>query len=142
VKAKPPAKGNGAYFRVPNYKRFQHYKDRRPPWIKLHVAIFDDMEFGALPDDVKWHVVGIWVLASKLDNCVPFDAEWVTKKIDAVTPVDLEGLASLGWIKRCKKPRRKRGASTALADSKQGATSETETETEAKGEERPDGAPF
>lgn len=27
------------HFKVRNWEQFQHYKDRNPPWIKLHFAL-------------------------------------------------------------------------------------------------------
>jgi hypothetical protein len=35
---------------IKNWSEFQHYKDRNPPWIKLHRALLDDYAFAALPD--------------------------------------------------------------------------------------------
>jgi len=32
------------FLAVKNFERFQHYKDRNPPWIKLHAAVLDDYE--------------------------------------------------------------------------------------------------
>jgi hypothetical protein len=29
------------YLRVKNWSEFQHYKDRNPPWIKLHRTLLD-----------------------------------------------------------------------------------------------------
>src|SRR5690606_19747530 len=34
------------YLTVKNFERFQHYKDRNPPWIKLYNDLLDDYEFG------------------------------------------------------------------------------------------------
>jgi DNA-binding NarL/FixJ family response regulator len=33
-------------YSVKNFERFQHYKDRSPPWIKLYNELLDDYEFG------------------------------------------------------------------------------------------------
>ncbi len=63
-------------FSVKNFERFQHYKDRSPPWIKLYNELLDDYGFGRLPDASKMHLVAIWLLASRNDNKIPHDAEW------------------------------------------------------------------
>jgi hypothetical protein len=86
------------YFRVVNFEKHQHYKKRRPPWVKLHAEVLDDYEFLRLPDASKSHVMLIWVLASKLDNRIPFDADFVGQKIGATEPVRLELLAQQGFI--------------------------------------------
>lgn len=85
-------------FAVKNFDRFQHYKDRSPPWIKLYNELFDDYEFSALPDALKGQLIMIWLLASRMDNCIPYDAVWVGKRIGATDPVDLDGLAERGFI--------------------------------------------
>jgi hypothetical protein len=59
------------YLRVKNWAEFQHYKDRNPPWIKLHRALLDDYEFARLPDASKAHLVLIWLLASQSDGRIP-----------------------------------------------------------------------
>ncbi len=115
------------YVAVVNFERFQHYKDRNPPWIKLHAALLDDYEFGRLQDASKMHLVGIWILASKTDNHVPADPEWITKRIGARTKVDLEVLISAGFLVRLRR------ASDALADGKQSARLEEESRGETEG---------
>lgn len=42
------------FLRVKNFDRFQHYKDRTPPWIKLYNDLLDDYDFSCLPDAEKW----------------------------------------------------------------------------------------
>jgi hypothetical protein len=32
------------YFTVKNWLKHQHYKDRRPPWIKLHLSRIDGLK--------------------------------------------------------------------------------------------------
>ena len=85
-------------FSVKNFERFQHYKDRSPPWIKLYNELLDDYEFGRLPDASKFHLVAIWLLASRSENKIPFDPVWVGKRIDANQPVDLVLLATRGFL--------------------------------------------
>jgi hypothetical protein len=85
-------------FSVKNFERFQHYKDRSPPWIKLYNELLDDYEFGVLPDASKFHLVAIWLLASRSENKIPYDQEWVSRRINASGTVDLEGLARCGFI--------------------------------------------
>jgi|ERR1051325_3826297 hypothetical protein len=85
-------------FSVKNFEKFQHYKDRAPPWIKLYNGLLEDYEFGGLPDASKMHLIAIWLLASRSDNKIPFDAKWVSNRINATEPVDLALLAKRGFI--------------------------------------------
>jgi hypothetical protein len=48
-----------------NWESFQHYKDRRPPWIKLHKSILDDRAFMRLPTASKALAPMLWLLASE-----------------------------------------------------------------------------
>ena len=36
--------------RVKNWSAFQHYRHRRPPWIKLHRGLLDDFAWHRLPE--------------------------------------------------------------------------------------------
>jgi hypothetical protein len=114
-----------SYLRVRNYEQFQHYKDRDPPWIKLYYWLLDDYAFAKLSDPSKWHLVGIFLLASRCGNRIAADAMWVRKKIGAKTPVDLATLEAAGFLEK---------VDDALAACKQPARPETETETEAETE--------
>lgn len=48
-----------------NWSEFQHYKDRRPPWIKLHKALLDDRDFHALQDASRALAPDLWLIASE-----------------------------------------------------------------------------
>ena len=86
------------YFGVRNWEEFQHYKDRDPSWIKLYNRLLDDYAFGLLPDSRKWHLIGIFLLASRHNNRVPRDPHWVSRKIGAQVPVDLGVLERAGFL--------------------------------------------
>jgi hypothetical protein len=114
--------------RVKDYDRFQHYKDRSPPWIKLYNSLLEDYDFSCLPDASKWHLIAIWLLASRTDNVLPDDAKWLNRMTGATTPIDVEHLVSTGFIERYDTD------SGALAPGKQSACLEREKETEGEGE--------
>ena len=86
-------------FSIKNFEKFQHYKDRSPPWIKLYNDLLENYEFGALPDASKAHLIAIWLLASRSANKIPYDARWVAGHINATEPVDLKSLIDAGFIK-------------------------------------------
>jgi hypothetical protein len=48
-----------------NWDKFQHYKDRCPPWIKLHRDILNDRLFSNLPIASKALAPLLWLLASE-----------------------------------------------------------------------------
>ena len=54
--------------KIKNWSKFQHFKDRRPPWIKLYRDILDDKQWHALDGDAAKLLVNIWLLASEDDG--------------------------------------------------------------------------
>ena len=107
-----------------NWEKFQHYKDRLPPWIKLHRELLTDRAFMQLPIASKALAPLLWLLASESKDGT-FDAsdEELMFRLH-VTAKDLQGVQPLidkGFFVV---------ASPALADCTQVATPETETERE------------
>lgn len=58
-----------------NWERFQHYKDRSPPWVKLHKSLLDDRVFMRLPIASKALAPLLWLLASESKDGA-FDASF------------------------------------------------------------------
>ena len=118
------------FLKVANWEEYQHYKDRNPPWIKLHNQLLDSYEFCSLPDASKAHLIAIWMLASRSNNKLPHDTNWISRKISASEDVDLDLLIDSGFLEYIEPKQQVKSASNALADSKQNACLETEGETE------------
>ena len=121
------------YYRVKNWEKFQHYKDRNPPWIKLHNSLMTDPDFLCLQDASKLHLIMIWLFASRSENKITTDEKLLTRLLMLDKQVDLSPLVSAGFLipyDNCLQD-----ASTTLADRLQLASPETEqsraeTETE------------
>lgn len=113
------------YFRVRNWDKFQHYKNRNPPWIKLHTELLENYEFASLQDASKLLAMCIWMLAARSDNKMPIDAEWIKNKCNLKSKVDLTPLFDGGFIEEIQElPSAEQDASNVLAARKQIATSE------------------
>ena len=86
---------------VVNWGKFQHYKNRNPPWIKFHTSLLDDYEFQRLPDGAKWQLLLLWLVAARQDNRIPDDREWLASLFH-VTEDDLQMdlLVDRGWLER------------------------------------------
>lgn len=54
-------------YRICNWAKYQHYKDRNPPWIKLHVEILQSEDWVMLDDASRLLAVVCMVVAAK-DN--------------------------------------------------------------------------
>jgi hypothetical protein len=155
----PRQKPQSRYLQIRDLDKYQHYKNRNPPWVKLHGEQLDDYEFQQLPDAVKFHALALTYLAAKTGNKIPNDAAWVAAKIGARDPLDLPALMQIGfleaWQPRLQEPgpgeqlslpegsqevlspspsAASGNASKMLASCKHLASTETETETEGETE--------
>jgi hypothetical protein len=51
--------------KIKNWDEFQHYKDRNPPWIKLHRRLLNDRQFFSLDGECVKTLVLLWMLAAE-----------------------------------------------------------------------------
>jgi len=86
------------YINVVNWEKFQHYKDRDPPWIKLYNSLLDDYEYGCLQDDSKLLLISLFLLAGRNENKIPMDNEWIRKRAMITNEINLDPLLSAGFI--------------------------------------------
>lgn len=83
---------------VPDSHRFQHYKDRCAPWIKLHRDIFTDYAFCRLKDEAKFHLFAIRLLAAQNNNELAYDKVWIERQIGSNSSIDFEVLIKAGFL--------------------------------------------
>ena len=57
--------------KIKNWSKFQHFKDRRPPWIKLYRDILDDIDWHQLDPLASKVLVMCWLIASEYDGQLP-----------------------------------------------------------------------
>ena len=107
------------FFCVKNWARYQHYKRRNPPWIKLYTSLLDDYDFGCLQDASKLLALFVLMLAAKANNRLPLDPAWIQKRTGLEQEPDLQPLFEHGFIVLID-------ASKMLAGCGQVATPETE----------------
>lgn len=105
-----------AFLTIKNWERFQHYRDRAPPWIKLHRSLLDDFEFSQLPDETKAHLVLIWLFASQSRGRVPAEPTFLASKLGLRKAPNLQLLVEQGFLIP------EHDASNVLAERKQGAS--------------------
>jgi hypothetical protein len=56
---------------IKNWKKFQHFKDRKPPWVKLYRDVLDDLEWYELDPLASKVLVMCWLIASEDDGKLP-----------------------------------------------------------------------
>ena len=61
-----------------DWDKFQHYKNRNPPWIKLYRGLLDDHDFYKLPVASRALAPMLWLLASEYHRGI------ITAPMDAV----------------------------------------------------------
>lgn len=109
-----------------NWKEFQHYKDRSPPWIKLHKSLLDNYEFHSLQLASKALAPCYWLLASEhQEGFITVDAKklaWRFRSDEKTIRETVKELISSGFFELVQ------DASVAIADQYQDAMPETETE--------------
>jgi len=109
------------YIQIENWATFQHYKDRDPPWIKLHRSLLLKYEFQCLQDDSKLLLMLLWLLASQLNNKIPADIKYLKENLH-IKKVSLQPLIDSGFI-TCYQDD-----SNPIADCEQSAMLEAEAE--------------
>ena len=109
-----------------NWRDFQHYKDRNPPWIRLHKGLLDNYEFQCLPVASRALAPMLWLLASDaVDGRIDATTEKLAFRLrmtaqevtDALKPLIDKGFFVF-----------EQAASKPLAKRKRSAVPETETE--------------
>jgi len=112
---------------VKNWTEFQHYKDRNPPWVKLHRKLLDDFKFSKLPIASKALAPMLWLLAAEtMDGSITADEEELAHRLRwklADVKAGLSPLFEMGFLILASKP---------IAPRQQVATPETETEGDIK----------
>jgi hypothetical protein len=86
------------FLAIKDFEKFQHYRDRNPPWIKLYATILTDAYFLQLPEAAQAQLMKLWVLASQMGNPLPFSPRLLAGKIGAGRRCYLDLLVSSGFL--------------------------------------------
>jgi hypothetical protein len=83
--------------KVNNWSSLQSYKDRKPPWIRLHKTLLDNFEFHSMSKNARALLPMLWLLASEdkdpTSGIIPYTLEQISFRL-RMTKKDLEsGLA-------------------------------------------------
>lgn len=66
-------------YRIRNWERYQHYKYRDPPWIKLHVKILTSEAWVSLDDTSRSLMLVCLIVAAKTDGVVPNNPDYLQR---------------------------------------------------------------
>lgn len=120
------------YLRVRNWEKFQHYKDRNPPWIKNYIELLnDDDHYRSLTFHRRGILHGLWLAYAASRRQLRDDTVTLTRLLgQRVTTADLQALNQAGFItvgasKPASKPLARRYHSRASARSQEAETERT-----------------
>ncbi len=123
-----------------NWSSFQHYTNRRPPWVKLHHSLLDDYEFHCLPVASKALAPMLWLLASEYQDgkisLTDREVAFRMRMVETDFAEAIEPLIGAGFFNRFNDGRaeRKQVASKMLASKSKCGVTETEREAEKESE--------
>lgn len=94
-----------ASIKINNWEKFQHYKDRRPIWIKLLIEIIEEFDangepkkFFVLPDSAKLSFVLLACLRANYNGKIPYPSDkWLRKRL-GIKKLMLQPLVDTGFI--------------------------------------------
>lgn len=118
------------YLVVKEWRQYQHYHRRNPPWIKLHREMLTSNTWVSMDDASRVLAIAIMLLAAATNNKVPADPEYLKRVAYLNKAPDWSKLVKAGFIEVIGEND---VASTVLADASNvapDARPETETETE------------
>ena len=123
--------------RINNWFKYQHYKNRRPPWIKLYNKLLRKPEFICLQDDSKLLLMLLWLFASTIEDKEPLilgDEKYLKKVLPFNGKVNLQPLIKAGFIEMIadcyQNDSNLRQKTLPETDNTETETDNTETETE------------
>jgi len=121
------------FLRICKWEQYQHYKDRNPPWIKLHREFLTSYTWTVLDDASRLLAVACMILAAETGNKIPLDRDFIQRRTQLRTRPDVRKLIEVGFAEMIDEPELSTVASDLLADASsivQVARPETEAETE------------
>ena len=112
--------------KIKNWSKFQHFKDRRPPWIKLYRDILDDIDWHMLDPLASKVLVMCWLIASEEDGNIP-DIKTLAFRLRMTEKQTSECISKLShWLEQ--------DDINVISERYQDDAPETETETETERE--------
>lgn len=87
-----------AFIRIKGWETYQHYKDRNPPWIKLHNSMLSSETWVSGTDTSRVLAIAIMMLASRTENNIPANGGYLQRVAYLNTVPDLQPLIDIDFI--------------------------------------------
>ena len=101
------------YLAIREWGAYQHYRDRSPPWIKLHRSLLTSPTWVSMDDANRVLAVAIMLLAAATDNRIMADATYIQRVAYLNKRPDWSKLVAIGFLEIIDENG---AASTNLAD--------------------------
>ena len=85
-------------YRIKNWAKFQHYKDRNPPWIKLHVEILQSEDWVTLADASRLLAIVCMIVAAKDNGVIPGNLDYIKRVAYLDKRPNLKPLIDCGFL--------------------------------------------
>ena len=86
------------FIRICQWEEFQHYKDRDPPWIKLHRKLLTSRTWVTMDDASRVLAIALMLLAAGTENKIPADGAYLTRVAYLNTEPDWRPLLNIDFI--------------------------------------------
>lgn len=131
------------FLRLTEWRKYQHYKNRNPPWIKLHRDLLTSYTWTVLDDASRLLAIACMILASETDNKIPLDRDFIQRRGQFKKRPDLRQLLEVGFAEVFEDKTLTEDASTLQANASvlhpnpsPELEGETEVERELEGEKK------
>lgn len=125
------------YIRIREWDKYQHYRDRNPPWVKLYRELLSSQSWVVLDDASRVLLVASILLAAEHANKIPNNPAYIQRRCFLHQRPDFSKLIEIGFLEVIEEEDSSLDASKLLASRSQPASNvlqnaipETETETE------------
>jgi hypothetical protein len=85
-------------YKVKNWENFQHYKDRNPPWIKLHYELLTSRDWVKFDDASKLLALVCMMLASRNQGIIEGDLDYIKSVAHIRGKINLKPLIGSGFL--------------------------------------------
>ncbi len=121
-------------YRVKNWREFQHYAHRDPPWIKLHFRMLSSRDWVTLDDASRVLAIACMLIASRNQGLIEDDPEYIQRVAYLKKPPDFKPLIKCGFLELASESKQVLATASVVLTND---VSETERETEEECAKRP-----
>lgn len=120
------------YIVIRNWRKFQMYQDRNPPWIKNLTELLHDHNYLGLPGETRSILHGLWLEYASANAQLLLNTRSLSGRLNLrVTRPQLERLVKAGFIELAQTPRLQ---DVVASRAREEAEAETQAETEKRKE--------